>query len=156
MERSEAGEGKPKHNTARRESVKHINPPTPVRGRGDLKATFRKVRDAQLALEPPAGRARRSDMNRSNSSRSLARRIASTYSANSRCASSSLRRSSARVGAAGRARSAFGHEPLELFAVLGAANRVDIFGELALRFVELAALFSSRWSRRPGALGVRP
>ena len=46
------------------------------------------------ARSPPAGRARRSAMNRSNSSRSLARRIASTYSANSRCASSSLRRSS--------------------------------------------------------------
>src|SRR3984957_21151685 len=72
MERSEAGEGKPEHNTAGRESVKHNNPPSPVKGRGDLKATFRKVRDAQLALEPPAGRARRSAMNRSNSSRSLA------------------------------------------------------------------------------------
>src|ERR1700749_4523984 len=47
----------------------------------------------------------------------------------------------ARARAAGGASPTLGHEPLELFAVLSAADRVDIFGELAMRLVELAALF---------------
>ena len=37
-------------------------------------------------------------------------------------------------------RAALGHEAVELLAVLGATDRVDIFGEFALRVVELAAL----------------
>lgn len=37
--------------------------------------------------------------------------------------------------AASRASAAFGHEAFELLAILGAANRVHIFGELALRVV---------------------
>ena len=91
----------PEHTTASDEIVKQPSPFSHWLERRDLNATQEKsgARPAdQCASEPPppAGRARRSAMNRSNSSRSLARRIASTYSANSRCASSSLRRSSSR------------------------------------------------------------
>src|SRR6202008_3252528 len=82
MERSEAGE-KREHSTARRKNVKH-KPLLPGRGEEALKAPFRKAAGAQFVFGPPAGRGRRSAMNRSNSSRSLARRIASEYSANSR------------------------------------------------------------------------
>src|ERR1700722_2021514 len=66
------------------------------------------------------------------------------------CSEKSPRRS-VRARPAGGTRSAFGHEPIKLFAVLGAANRVDIFGEFALRLVKLAALFVE-----PGELGSAP
>src|SRR5271165_463267 len=51
------------------------------------------------------------------------------------------KRRSARLAAAvGRSGATLGHEPLELLAVLGATDRLDIFGEFALRVVELATL----------------
>src|SRR6202020_3483040 len=60
-------------------------------------------------------------------------------------------RHSVRAGAAGRTGPAFGHEPIEFLAVLSAADRVRIFGELALRLVKLAALFVE-----PGEFGSAP
>ena len=55
------------------------------------------------------------------------------------------------LAAVRRTGAALGHEPLELLAVLGAADRLDIFGEFALRVVELAALLVE-----PGELGRPP
>ena len=96
MERSEAGEKASSiaPQDARASSRKSL---LPVREKGPAARPSRRgveIRSVRAGEPPPAGRARRSAMNRSNSSRSLARRIAS-----------------------------------------------DIFGELALRLVELAALF---------------
>jgi hypothetical protein len=51
---------------------------------------------------------------------------------------------------ASRPRPAFGHEAFEFVAVLGATDRIHILGELALRVVQLAALFiEARELRRP-------
>src|SRR5271166_4341376 len=67
------------------------------------------------------------------------------------CLKPTAKRGLVRVGAAGRAAAPLGHEALELLAVLGAPDRLDIFGELALRLVELAALLIE-----PDQLGLPP